>query len=322
MKLVCAHLVLMLLLLTPAAAGGDAVSFGPGTVISSSDLPRAMRQDSKRSQTISPRDFDGYLRGLPELILDGAILQVTLDASDNYTGGETISASRIALVNGAKIVTHGIDLVINASVLEVGDGAKLVTFDEPSPRPAATGQSGLSGRAGGTVLLNVSSLKATSPFIVDLSGESGQDGGAGMDGLPGVHGSFGEPSFSPEKLFLRCIRPAGDGGPGGRGGPGGPGGRGGAGGDGGYLILRGAIAKARLDIVFIATGGTGGDGGPGGQGGVGGPGGPGGQRASGCPGGRDGPTGIPGEPGPQGTAGRSGQTGSIRAESTGGGNSR
>lgn len=311
--------VLILSLLTlvayiPAVAQDRPIRYGPGEVISLDELPRMMRQDAGNLQSIDPGRLKDYVVLLPELVLDGAVIEIMEGSEDVSYGAQTISARRISIINGGKIVTNGYDLVINTAVLE-SDAGEIVAFVDHFVKQAEVGANGLSGRPGGTLLLNVGKIERHSLLHVNLDGEPGQPGGNGAAGFPGTLGARGEDARSfAQEAFFKCSRPGGTGGPGGRGGPGQPGGAGGDGGDGGYLVLRGAIAKSRLAIQFTALGGEGGKGGQGGPGGPGGKGGDGGRGSAACPGGQIGPDGPPGERGLPGPDGSSGRVGSIRPE--------
>jgi hypothetical protein len=287
-----------------SAVGDRTVYIGPTQELSSNELPVEMRIFKSSDQRIGLGSND--LQLLPALMIDGGTLRLG-EVGDFLGQAETISTSFLKLSNVAKIVTGGRNVSINALALEVND-AQIVAFDR---QPTSDWQ-GRSGRAAGTVLLNVVELKELSGFRVNLNGEAGQVGGKGAPGPSGAPGVPGVPGLSLGWPLGCVIRPT-LGGAGGRGGEGGPGGPGGAGGDGGYLILRGVLAKHRLEIDFISKGGESGKGGPGGIGGDGGKGGLGTTRC-----GEDkwvyGPTGDLGLPGPSGPDGPNGLDGSIRVE--------
>lgn len=298
----------VLLLSAPAGAGGM-IMYGPGTIVDSASLPREIKPPEYLAEKLDPFSFDASLKRLPVLVLDGATLSIsaTSASGSGYFGAENISVSKMVLKNGAKIVTNGVNLIVNASEFE-WDNASIVSFDD---RISGNGIDRLSGRSGGTVLLNAIDVNPRSLLTVDLSGQPGEPGQEGAPGSPGAQGLNGEPAL--EEL-LNCRRSGKPGSPGGQGGPGGPGGRGGDGGNGGYLVLRGPISAFRAEILFTSNGGQGGAGGHGGRGGPGGRGGRGGNGSHFCSGGKDGPSGSDGVDGPPGSNGAIGEPGSIRAE--------
>jgi hypothetical protein len=245
----------------------------------------------------------------PSIIIDGATLTIT---PPKVGSSRSIAVNSLELRRGAKIVTNGINLEINALQISSDDG-QIVSFDESTrhvPDAAAPGNSGRSGLGAGTLVLNAA-LRGKDVLIVSLPGQDGQGGGTGLTGPGGAAGPRGDDAADHA---FDCGHGGGNGGAGSPGGKGGTGGNGGGGGNGGRLILRGGLASQRAQVDFSAPGAKGG--GVGGQG-SGGPGGPGGEGGSGskfCGGGHAGPRGADGPKGDFGNPGSDGQAGSISAD--------
>jgi hypothetical protein len=275
--------------------------------IASKDLPAGI--EKRLAPGASRGEVAASLSGQPAIVLDGATLSIT---SPTQGSGRTLALSRLELKNGAKIVTHGINLEIVALAVASDSGA-IIAFDgaeKKIPGEAALGSNGTSGLSAGTVVID-GALNANDVLRVDLSGQSGQAGGIGTTGPAGAMGPRGD--NGADHLF-DCARGGGNGGPGSPGGKGGRGGAGGQGGDGGRLILRGAIAAQRAQVDLIARGGAGGAEGKPGIGGPGGPGGPGGNGTTYCRGGSAGPRGAQGEFGDPGDKGKEGKAGVITTD--------
>jgi hypothetical protein len=266
-----------------------------------SNLPLAMRTPVPGG--LSEEDFRERLRTKGSLTVDGTLLVVG-DIGDGSSA--TLSVSSLHLVNGARIVTNGNTLNIQADLID-SSGGEIVSFYPPdnAPADAAPGSPGIKGADGGT--LHISALQDLSaPLKVDLRGENGGRGGAGMPGAAGPPGVRGQSGV--DHLF-DCASGGTNGTAGGPGEQGKAGGVGGDGGAGGTLFLSRNLTLTKVD--FSAHGGIGGLGGPGGNGGPGGPGGEGGSGSLHCGGGRGGPNGADGLPG---NAGRPGQAGQANAE--------
>jgi hypothetical protein len=245
----------------------------------------------------------------PSITLDNATLTITAPKVGSV---RTIALKAIELKNGARIVTNGVNLEIDALLISSNRG-QILSFDDSSRAvadPAAAGTNGRGGLNAGTVVLN-GKLNANDVLVVSLPGQDGQKGGMGLTGTGGAGGPRG--SNAADHLF-DCGSGGGDGGAGTAGGKGGTGGKGGSGGNGGRLVLRGELASQRTQIEFTAPGGNGGAGGERGNGGPGGPGGGGGSGSTYCRGGSPGPQGPNGPPGEPGGAGDQGQPGSASAD--------
>jgi len=270
-------------------------------------LPSAVRK--RIAIGAAPSEVLALLKAQPSLILDGATLSV--DAPP-IGSSQTLSLNRLELRNGARIVTNGINLEINALQIVPGSG-QIVSFDSAAgklPPTAADQSNGASGSSAGTLVLNAA-LDRTDVLNVSLHGQDGQSGGKGAPGPTGAPGTRGD--NGADHLF-DCARGGGNGGAGSQGGPGGKGGSGGNGGDGGRLILRNGIATQRMQVNFVAPGGKEGDGGKAGAGGPGGPGGPGGSGTFYCRGGSAGSNGAQGLLGAPGEKGKPGATGTVTVD--------
>ncbi len=264
--------------------------------------------EKRLAPSASEEQREEFLRTQPSLTLDGMTLRFTPPAQG---GSKAFMFNKLELKRGARIVTNGVDVEINALTL-ISDGGHLLSF-EPAQQPtnqASVGNNGASGLLAGTLVLQ-SFIKDNGILHVSLRGQNGQIGGKGMQGPRGAPGPRGE--NAADHLF-DCAHGGGNGGPGGRGGSGGQGGNGGAGGDGGRLVLRGPIINQRMQIDFEAPGGKGGKGGEAGPGGDGGLGGQGGSGSTFCRGGIAGATGSSGEPGSPGKEGQNGHDGIITVE--------
>jgi hypothetical protein len=273
--------------------------------IAFSDLPSGLEKRPPPGST--PDQIDEILTKQPNLILDGATLDVTAPTAGL---GRTLMINTLELRRGASIRIHGVNLEINARVI-VSDGGKIEAFTpaDDLPNRASDGQNGAAGLNAGTLVLDAA-LDRNDLLNISLSGQNGQQGGAGLQGPQGVPGPRGD--NGADHLF-DCARGGGNGGNGSQGGKGGTGGTGGRGGDGGKLILRGKIAAQRFQVTFSAPGGRGGVGGTPGPGGVGGAGGSGGSGTTYCRGGSAGAPGPRGPTGEPGSSGENGQEGAIFA---------
>ena len=245
---------------------------------------------------------------LRELTRKGSL---TLDGSELVVGPPggnvslTIAVHTLTLAHGARIVTNGNTLTIQAITL-VGGGS-IISFrpEDLTPEAAGVGQVGIPGYPGGTLYLDI--FKGFNGTLeINLTGQNGGAGGPGAAGSGGPVGPRG--SNAVEGLF-DCRSGGQDGGPGGQGGSGQAGGDGGNGGNGGDLLFSKSLSGQLSQIHLIATGGSPGYGGLGGPGGPGGPGGEGGSGSARCGGGRGGSQGPPGLKGPDGSKGKPGKDG-------------
>lgn len=270
------------------------------------DLPEAARR--RLPSSLGNDEYVNALRNAPALMIDGTTISLMRNrGAQTYT----ITASRIEFAHGGRIVTNGLDLVVQS--LEIAsDGGEIVSFGQgrTNATSAPPGQAGMPGSGGGTVILD-SSLSRNDILRVNLGGEDGQAGGPGLAGATGAKGPRGD--NGSDHLF-DCSHGGGNGGQGSPGGRGGNGGNGGQGGNGGRLILKGKLAAQRAQIEFSAPGGHGGDGGGAGAPGLGGPGGDGGNGSTYCRGGGPGPNGPPGQPGQAGHNGADGLSGQVFAD--------
>jgi hypothetical protein len=266
------------------------------------DLPRGVEQ--RVPPGASKEEFHNLLGRQPKIVIDGATLSITAPPQGS---SRTLTLSRLELLHGAKIVTNGVNLEIDAELF-VSDGGEIVSFyPNTNPTSVPQGANGASGFSAGTLVLD-GTMNGNDILRISLIGQDGQAGGHGMTGSTGVSGTRGD--NGADHLF-DCAHGGGNGGNGAQGGKGGQGGAGGAGGNGGRLILRDGIASQRVQVDFSAEGGKGGKGGPPGNGGPGGPGGPGGSGTTYCRGGQpgsSGPVGPAGEFGPDGPFGQRGGT--------------
>jgi hypothetical protein len=265
------------------------------------DLPAEL--EGLVPQEAKPGDVQELTSGRPDLVLDGAILEIS---PPDRGSTRSLLLGRLELRNQARIVIRNVNLEIVAESIK-SEGGEFISFPaEAKVPPAPPGQNGESGLAAGALLLD-SPLESGSLLHVLLPGAAGQDGG---QGLPGPQGAAGPRGDNGADHLFDCAHGGGNGGPGSGGGPGGNGAQGGAGGQGGQLVLRGGIAAQRVQIDFAAPGGKGGAGGLPGPGGPGGLGGQGGSGSTYCRGGNAGPRGpqgfpgMPGLPGPDGSPGR------------------
>jgi len=263
----------------------------------------SLSPDSLPSQMLIPVGRGSDSKSiLGELARKGSL---TLDDSTLVIGpvggglSVTISVHTLALQHGARIVTNGNTLTIQAA--KIVGGGSIVSFVQENLTPEAigTGARGINGHDGGTVF--VDSMRGIDGNLeVNLSGQNGGSGGQGASGSAGPAGARGSDAVQG---MLDCRSGGGDGSKGGLGGAGQAGGDGGAGGNGGELILHGGIAEQESQIHFISRGGAPGVSGAGGAGGPGGPGGQGGSGSAQCSGGH---LGAQGDPGPKGSDGARG----------------
>ena len=240
----------------------------------------------------------------PDIVLDGSTLVLT-------PGSQSLFARKLTLKNGARIVTNGSDLTLQATTIESinGDPAKadIVAFEEGNfpATPTEPGQPGTNGRPGGSLTIE-GAIAGGSRLKVSLLGQDGGTGARGNNGKAGVSGANG---VNGSDSLIDCKRGGGDGSAGNAGENGGPGGAGGNGGDGGRLRLVGAIVNQLARLEFSNLGGKPGQGGPGGAGGNGAKGGAGGSGTVYCRGGKPGPKGADGAQGIQGQIGSAGKPG-------------
>jgi hypothetical protein len=248
-----------------------------------------------------------WQKSQPAIVLDGSTLTIGQPGASLQV---TLRLSALVLKNGARIVTNGSQLEIDALTFS-SSGGQIVSFEshDPESAPAGPGLVGRSGNNGGRVLLD-GEISGNDVLQIDLFGQNGQSGGAGRPGAAGPAGAAG--NNAADHLF-DCAHGGGRGYPGGTGQDGETGARGGRGGDGGMLTLKGRIAAQIGQINFSANEGTGGDGGPGGAGGLGGAGGSGGHGSTFCGGGPAGPAGASGRFGSHGPNGENGLRGRLIA---------
>lgn len=224
-------------------------------------------------------------------------------------GDRQIVADVVEVGDGAKVLTNGRSLSIVADELRLGGSAEILAFDKTQKAR----QAGDAGMSGGALLLAVGDVLGGHTLRIDLSGQDGVQGATGAQGAQGAAGR------NARGRGLQGIRGCGgghDSTPGAQGGQGGPGGAGGPGGNGGTVVVqvRERQSFARLNIVSkdgATTPGKGGAAGARGPGGPGGQGGAGDGGHDGC-GGRGGsPNGPQGAEGPLGNPGADGKPGSI-----------
>ncbi len=305
--LLCALFLGMIFWGSPSLAQSKTALLVYNKNVSFEDLPASI--EKRDLPGTSEADLRKMLSLQPSITLDHATLTVT---ARRVGTGRTIAVKSLELRNGARIVTNGINLEIDALLIS-SDKGQILSFNGSTKAPAdpaAPGNKGRPGLSAGTVVLN-GKLRGDEVLVVSLSGQDGQKGGRGITGTRGAHGPRG--SNAADHVF-RCASEAGDGGAGTAGGKGGTGGNGGSGGNGGRLVLRGDLASQRSQIEFTAPGGNGGGGGDRGNGGPGGLGGYGGSGSTYCRGGSVGPQGPTGPPGNLGTPGNNGQLGSVSAD--------
>lgn len=237
------------------------------------------------------------LNNRKSLILNGTTLTV------GPVGGHrtlTIVANNLSLLNGAKIITNGNNLVLIANSMDFNNSAGIVAFSDSD----AKGDLGKPGADGGRVEIFATS-SVSGAIHISLVGQNGGDGSPGVKGAPGARGTKG--SGGVDHVF-DCASGAGKGGTGATGGTGTPGAPGNPGGDGGQLVLRAAaIPDHDSHFVFEKAKSAGGSGGAGGPGGDAGPGGEGGDKSTYCKPGQGGDPGLPGSPGAAGGPGASGK---------------
>ena len=263
------------------------------------DLPETMRRP------VSGSDRTALIRELANrgsLTLDGTTVIVALQTQ--LTGVRSLALHTLRLLNGARLITNGVDFDLTVAKLEINGGSILTFESKASPPPASARSPGLPGRSGGRVYVSVAQSIA-GRLDIDLRG---QDGGAGGVGAPGAPGQVGARGADAVAGLFDCRSGGQNGGKGGDGQQGEQGAPGGTGGDGGSLTLSGVLGDSDR-IVFRAEGGHGGAGGLGGEGGPGGPGGQGGSGGGLCGGGHPGPLGSLGPQGPPGVGGPSGRPG-------------
>lgn len=219
----------------------------------------------------------------------------------------SLAVHTLTLINGARIVTNGNSLRLQAVRLVVSNGS-MISFPDMdlAPPEAPAGAAGKKGLSGGSVWLRAED-GLDGAFRISLPGQNGGRGGAGLAGLQGMRGDKG----SNAGQRIDCGSGGGDGGPGKPGQPGTAGSPGGDAGDGGSITLVGKLSIQRSSVHFDAPKGVGGAGGTGGAGGPGGPGGEGGDGSFSCSGGRGGPQGPPGPSGPDGAKGNDGKPGTL-----------
>ena len=277
----------------PAAQDQAAIS-KTGMAIQVSDLPSTFLE---AIDTSSDNAVTNTLKSRVPLALDNTTLTI------GPVGGNlsvTLAASKLSLVNGARIVTNGNNLSLIANEMDFNGSGGIDSFSNDTSK-ATTGN----GSDGGRVEV-YATKKVYGSIRVSLPGQTGADGKPGGQGNPGAAGSRGDNGV--DGLF-DCRRGGTDGGQGGTGGQGLPGGDGTSGGIGGDLVLRGEAVKDQAShFSFQAPPGPGGAGGPGGPGGAGGPGGEGGSGSGHCGGGHGGLNGLAGPAGPSGNNGPNGKS--------------
>jgi hypothetical protein len=261
-------------------------------------LPEIMR--TPIAAGLSDSAMREKLQSHGSLTIDGGRLVVAEQGKDT---GALLAVNLLRLKNGARIITNGNNLNLQANQVAVEEGGVYSFLPEDlTPHDADAGVPGRKGFDGGTLRL-VSLTRVNGPLRVNLAGQNGQRGGPGSPGAPGGAGARGSNGVDG---FLNCKSGGGDGGVGLPGGQGLPGAAGGDGGRGGTLS---ASAVLMRDIEFTLPGGKGGLGGAGGAGGAGGPGGEGGSGTVHCGGGHGGQQGPGGPPGNPGAKGNDGQDG-------------
>jgi hypothetical protein len=287
-------------------AGGRSVSDGPtypysGRTLTIRELPPNFLQPVSQELAAGDRRRELSQRGV--LILDASMLIV---ARIEDTESVSLGVGELVLRNGAKVITNGNTLHLQALRIVASDGAIVSYANEAPPSPAAAGNGGLDGRDGGKVYLDTPAIEGI--LKVRLPGQPGGQGGPGAAGTNGRDGGRGE---NASDTLFGCGHGGGNGGDGQPGLPGLKGYKGGRGGAGGSLFLKGEAEGVAKAIDFGAPGGGLGSGGPGGPGGAGGHGGDGGSGSGNCSGGRQGAPGSSGQPGDKGDPGEAGQAGSI-----------
>jgi hypothetical protein len=271
------------------------------------NLPEGI--DKRNLPGVSKGEVREMLLHQPTIVLDGATLTIT---PPKVGSSRSIAVKNLELRKGAKIITNGVNLEIDALLIS-SDKGQIVSFDETTrhvPDAAAQGNSGRAGLGAGTLVLN-GTLRGKDVLTVSLAGQDGQGGGPGSSGAPGAAGPRGE---NAADHAFDCAHGGGNGGNGSQGGKGGTGGNGGPGGNGGRLILRGGLATQRAQVDFSAPGGKGGAAGAGGSGGPGGARGEGGSGSKFCGGGTAGNPGPGGPSGELGGVGANAQPGSVSAD--------
>jgi hypothetical protein len=237
------------------------------------------------------------LNSRKSLMLNGTTLTV------GPVGGHrtlTIVANNLSLLNGAKIITNGNNLVLIANSMDFNNSAGIVAFSSTD----AKADLGKPGADGGRVEIFATS-SVSGAIHISLVGQNGGDGTPGVKGAPGARGTKGSRGVDH---VLDCASGAGKGGTGATGGTGTPGAPGNQGGDGGQLVLRAAaIPDHDSHFVFERGKSAGGSGGAGGAGGDAGPGGEGGDKSTYCGPGQGGDPGQPGSCGAPGGPGAAGK---------------
>ena len=182
------------------------------------ELPLTVRR--RPSPALSEKELRDFTSVLPSLVLDGVVLDIT---SPQVGSTQTLSVGRLELRQGARLVTHGVNLEINAALITSDASSKIVAF--PARRGdsvASPGSNGSSGFDAGTLIIS-GEIKQNDTLQVQLDGEPGQAGRVGLQGGGGAPGTRGDNAAG--HLF-DCAHGGGNGGDGGQGGIGGQGGRG------------------------------------------------------------------------------------------------
>ncbi|WP_175751982.1 hypothetical protein [Burkholderia ambifaria] len=243
-----------------------------------------------------------------------------------------IASSDVEIPSGAKIITNGYPVTINADRLSIGGSAEIRSFASGTPSVGAP------GRYAGSINITAKDISGKGLTILN-AGEPGGQGLVGSGGPPGGTGNAGKsrlPAFQQNcggglLNWLCQAVPAGctggeDGGKGGTGAkgyagnPGAPGGAAGEvridfpidGRDAVVVLTDVDLAGKPLACSGLICGGIGGKGGDGGPGGPGGVGGSGAHGTMHCGGTNDGPTGEIGPKGDQGPKGADGASASLR----------
>jgi hypothetical protein len=247
---------------------------------------------------------------LRELLHKGSL---TLDGSTLVVGpigsnvALTIAVHTLTLAHGARIVTNGNKLTLQAVKIVGGGSITSYKPEDLTQEGSGIGQSGPAGHAGGTLYLDIVQ-GLDGDLEIDLTG---QNGGAGGPGAPGSAGPVGPRGSNAVQGLFDCRSGGQDGGPGGQGSPGQAGGDGGNGGNGGDLFVSKSLSAQISHLHLVSNGGSAGIKGLGGPGGPGGPGGEGGSGSGTCGGGHVGPQGPLGAMGPAGNRGTPGKGGGI-----------
>jgi len=172
------------------------------------ELPQVVRQ--RPSPALSEKERLEFMSAQPGLILDGVVLDIT---PPQVGSPQTLSVTRLELRQGARLVTHGVNLEINATLIASDASSTIIAFPERrGDFTAPLGTNGRSGLDGGTLILN-GEIKRDDTVQVRLDGEPGQVGGPGLGGGGGAAGTRGD--NGADHLF-DCAHGGGNGGNGGK----------------------------------------------------------------------------------------------------------